>query len=91
MTLIHGSHWGAFEAVVDEGRLVEARPFDLDPTPSPILKAIPEAVHHPGARRAAEAFAKAGSSTATATAATTASSKSDGTKPSTSSRRNCSA
>ena len=46
MTLIHGSHWGAFEAIVDDGRLVEARPFELDPTPSPILKAIPEAVHH---------------------------------------------
>ncbi len=46
MSLLHSSHWGAFEPVVEEGRLVEARPFEHDPTPSPILKAIPEAVHH---------------------------------------------
>ncbi len=46
MTLIHSSHWGAFEPVVEDGVLKEARPFHLDPTPSPILSAIPEAVHH---------------------------------------------
>ena len=46
MSLIHSSHWGAFEPVVEDGRLVEARPFEKDPTPSPILDAIPEAVHH---------------------------------------------
>lgn len=47
MTLTHSSHWGAFEPVVEDGRLREARPFSRDATPSPILDAIPEAVHHP--------------------------------------------
>ncbi len=46
MTLTHSSHWGAFEPVVEDGILKEARPFHLDPTPSPILDAIPEAAHH---------------------------------------------
>jgi biotin/methionine sulfoxide reductase len=40
------SHWGAFNAVVDEGRLVDVRPFAHDPDPSPMLRSIPDAVHH---------------------------------------------
>ncbi len=44
--LIHSSHWGAFAAVVEDGRLVDAEPFEKDPAPSPILKAIAPAVHH---------------------------------------------
>ncbi|MEM6498613.1 MAG: molybdopterin-dependent oxidoreductase [Pseudomonadota bacterium] len=47
MDNIHSSHWGAFEAIVEDGQLKEARPFERDVTPSPILNAIPEAVHHP--------------------------------------------
>ncbi|MGI9479667.1 MAG: molybdopterin-dependent oxidoreductase [Hyphomicrobiaceae bacterium] len=43
---IHSSHWGAFESVVKDGRLVDVRPFDRDTAPSPILKAIAPAVHH---------------------------------------------
>lgn len=43
---IHSSHWGAFEAVVENGRLVDTRPFEHDQAPSPILKAIAPAVHH---------------------------------------------
>jgi biotin/methionine sulfoxide reductase len=44
--IIHSSHWGAFEAVVEDGRLVDAKPFEWDTAPSPILKAIAPAVHH---------------------------------------------
>jgi biotin/methionine sulfoxide reductase len=40
------SHWGAFNAVVENGRLIEAQPFAHDPDPSPILRSIPDAVHH---------------------------------------------
>ncbi|MGI9425187.1 MAG: molybdopterin-dependent oxidoreductase, partial [Hyphomicrobiaceae bacterium] len=47
MDNIHTSHWGTFEAIVEDGELIEARPFDRDTTPSPILRAIPEAVHSP--------------------------------------------
>ena len=39
------SHWGAFSAVVDEGRFVRAEPFALDPSPSPLLDALPEVVY----------------------------------------------
>ena len=31
--LTHSSHWGAFEAVVHEGRLVDARPLASDRDP----------------------------------------------------------
>ena len=43
----HHSHWGAFNAVVEEGRVVGVVPFDFDPDPSPLIEAIPEAVHSP--------------------------------------------
>jgi biotin/methionine sulfoxide reductase len=43
----HHSHWGAFSAVVEAGRVVGALPFPLDPDPSPLLEAIPAAVHSP--------------------------------------------
>jgi hypothetical protein len=29
----HHSHWGAFNAVVEDGRVVGAVPFDFDPIP----------------------------------------------------------
>jgi biotin/methionine sulfoxide reductase len=41
----HHSHWGAFNAVVEDGRVVGAVPFDFDPDPSPLIEAIPDAVH----------------------------------------------
>ncbi len=60
------SHWGAFNAVVENGRLIEAQPFAHDPDPSPILRSIPDAVHHHsrvakpvGSRGLAEARARA--------------------------------
>jgi biotin/methionine sulfoxide reductase len=41
----HHSHWGAFLAEVDGGRLVGVRPFERDPDPSRLIDAIPAAVH----------------------------------------------
>ncbi|WP_432826517.1 molybdopterin guanine dinucleotide-containing S/N-oxide reductase [Dactylosporangium sp. CA-092794] len=41
----HGSHWGAFEAVVRDGRLVATRPRADDPDPTPIVGGIAEAVN----------------------------------------------
>jgi biotin/methionine sulfoxide reductase len=41
------SHWGAFTAVVADGRVVRCEPFALDPSPSPMLDAIPAMVHSP--------------------------------------------
>ena len=44
--IINGSHWGAFEAETSEGRIVSVSPIRNDPSPSPILDGIAEAVHH---------------------------------------------
>ena len=41
----HASHWGAFSAEVEDGRLVGVSPFERDPAPSPILRSIPGAIH----------------------------------------------
>ena len=38
-------HWGAFTAVVEQGRFVHAEPFALDPSPSALLDALPEVVY----------------------------------------------
>ena len=43
----HHSHFGAFNAIVEDGRVVGATPFALDPDPSPLIDAIPAAVHSP--------------------------------------------
>ena len=43
----HHSHWGAFNAIVEDGNVVGAVPFDFDPDPSPLIEAIPDAVHSP--------------------------------------------
>jgi biotin/methionine sulfoxide reductase len=39
------SHWGAFFAEVEGGRIVGVRPFEKDPDPSHLINAIPDAVH----------------------------------------------
>jgi biotin/methionine sulfoxide reductase len=39
------SHWGAFLAEVQDGRVVGVRPFEYDPDPSPLIEAVPAAVH----------------------------------------------
>ncbi|CAM3727981.1 hypothetical protein [Roseomonas mucosa] len=41
----HSAHWGAFDAVVEGGRLREARPFARDAAPGALLASIPGAVH----------------------------------------------
>ncbi|HEY4372811.1 MAG TPA: molybdopterin-dependent oxidoreductase [Burkholderiales bacterium] len=39
------AHWGAFTAVVEDGRFVRAEPFERDPAPSPMLAAMPAMVY----------------------------------------------
>lgn len=41
----HASHWGAFTAVVEDGRLTGALPFASDENPPALLASIPDAVH----------------------------------------------
>ena len=41
------AHWGAFTALVEDGRVVGCEPFARDPAPSDMLSAIPEMVHSP--------------------------------------------
>src|SRR5260370_6447635 len=41
------AHWGAFTALVENGRLVGCEPFARDPAPSRMLEAMPEMVHSP--------------------------------------------
>ncbi len=46
MYRIHSGHWGAFEARVEDGNVVEVRPLADDPNPTPILGGVVEATHH---------------------------------------------
>ena len=41
------AHWGAFTALVENGRVIGCEPFARDPAPSNMLEAIPEMVHSP--------------------------------------------
>src|SRR4051794_906418 len=41
------SHWGAFLAEVEGGRVVGVRPFEHDADPSGLIDAIPASVHSP--------------------------------------------
>ena len=41
------AHWGAFTALVQDGRIIGCEPFERDPAPSPMLAAIPDMVHSP--------------------------------------------
>jgi biotin/methionine sulfoxide reductase len=43
---LNSTHWGAFAPVVEDGRLVDVRNFAGDADPSPVLRSIPDAVHH---------------------------------------------
>jgi biotin/methionine sulfoxide reductase len=46
-TLVHsGGHWGVFDAEVYDGQLLALRPLARDPHPTPLLDAIPSALHH---------------------------------------------
>ena len=44
-TFRNSSHWGAFLAEVEKGRIIGVKPFEEDPDPSPMLDAIPASVH----------------------------------------------
>jgi biotin/methionine sulfoxide reductase len=39
------AHWGAFYAVVEDGRLIRCEPFEHDPDPSPLLQSMPAMVY----------------------------------------------
>ena len=41
------AHWGAFNALVENGRVIGCEPFARDALPSPMLDAMPEMVHSP--------------------------------------------
>ncbi len=41
------AHWGAFTAVVEDGRFVRAEPFVHDSAPSPLLANLPSMVYSP--------------------------------------------
>lgn len=38
----HCSHWGAYTILVEDGRIVDVEPFELDPAPSRIIHSITE-------------------------------------------------
>jgi biotin/methionine sulfoxide reductase len=54
----HSSHWGAFDAIVRDGRLVEASSFARDPAPGALLLSMPDAVH--GAARIDRPYVREG-------------------------------
>ena len=41
------AHWGAFTALVENGRVIGCEPFARDPAPSNMLEAIPAMLHSP--------------------------------------------
>ena len=43
----HASHWGYFDAVVENGRVVGVRPFGPDPAPGSLIGSMPDVVHAP--------------------------------------------
>ena len=45
-TKITSSHWGAFEAVIENGKLVSTNSFKHDLNPNNISKLIPKAIYH---------------------------------------------
>ncbi len=46
-SVIHGSHWGAFRAKVENGIWVNTVPFEQDLHPSDMIKAVREVVYNP--------------------------------------------
>ena len=61
-TVHSSSHWGAFKAVVEDGRFVDVLPFERDPQPNDLVAGLPAAVHAPSRidrpGRATVAFAR---------------------------------
>jgi biotin/methionine sulfoxide reductase len=54
----HSSHWGVFDAEVENGQVVAVHPYPADTDPSPILANIPGSVRHPA--RIAQPMVRAG-------------------------------
>ncbi len=54
VTRSHLSHWGAYDAVVEDERLVSIQPFEHDPDPSPVLGNIASSARHANANRPAD-------------------------------------
>jgi biotin/methionine sulfoxide reductase len=57
-TRSHLSHWGAFQAEVEDGAVVAVHPWHQDPDPSPLLGNIPGSLSHPA--RIAQPMIRAG-------------------------------
>ncbi len=45
--ILTGAHWGAFEAIVKDGKMVETRPVQDDPFPNELIAMAPHQVHAP--------------------------------------------
>lgn len=45
--ILTGAHWGAFEAIVQEGRMVSVKPVQDDPFPNELINMVPHQVHAP--------------------------------------------
>ncbi|TQF79253.1 molybdopterin-dependent oxidoreductase [Elioraea sp. Yellowstone] len=43
----HASHWGAFDALVEGGRVAAVRPFARDRFPGSLIASVPDIVHAP--------------------------------------------
>ena len=43
--ILTGAHWGAFEAIVSEGRMVRVQPVADDPAPNDLIDMAPFQVH----------------------------------------------
>ncbi|MFQ3622856.1 MAG: molybdopterin-dependent oxidoreductase [Acetobacteraceae bacterium] len=43
----HASHWGAFDAIVERGRVTSVRPFSRDRFPGSLIDSVPDIVHAP--------------------------------------------
>ena len=41
----HAAHWGTYDAVVRDGRVVGVRPFARDPFPGSLIESVPDVVH----------------------------------------------
>ncbi|GGJ29714.1 molybdopterin-dependent oxidoreductase [Neoroseomonas lacus] len=41
----HAAHWGTYDAVVRDGRVVGVRPFERDPFPGSLIESVPDIVH----------------------------------------------
>jgi biotin/methionine sulfoxide reductase len=54
----HAAHWGAFDAVVQDGRVVGVQPFARDPFPGSLIHAVPDLVH--GAARIDQPYIRQG-------------------------------